>query len=265
MQVSTLKPCLLVAVKTTIKGNVVYKRTDLEADHQVGEGKRARWETEREIQDAQEHEAAVKVRGQARSLIAAVCAPSSFGLLCPISKEQDLLAAIEESRKLVNTYNFGAKLTTIGVFTIAGRIAASDYEAARAIADEVRSLMDDMSSGIKAADVSAVREAANKARALGSVLSPDIAGAVAGAVQQARSAAREIVRRVEKAGEAAADVVAELNTQCIDAARFMFLDMDEVTAAPAPAEQAQVSPWEFTDDQAPIPAAPAAPTAELEF
>ena len=43
----------------------------------------------------------------------------------------------------------------------------------------------------------------------------------------ARTAARELVRRVEKAGEVAETVVAELKVEHIRSARFSFLDFDD--------------------------------------
>lgn len=47
------------------------------------------------------------------------------------------------------------------------------------------------------------------------------------AILEARTAARLIARRVQKAGESAAQVVAECSTQRIESARFAFLDLDE--------------------------------------
>lgn len=95
------------------------------------------------------------------------------------------------------------------------------------------------------------------------MLSADVAGQVSAAIMQAREAARAIVRRVEKAGERAADVVAELQIGKIDAARFAFLDVDAIEAEiqnEAPAARG------IDLDAAPVTTAAApATTLALEF
>ncbi len=56
LKASTLRPGLLVSVKTSIRGNVTYSTRDLDPDHIESDGSRqARWETERRIADPQEH------------------------------------------------------------------------------------------------------------------------------------------------------------------------------------------------------------------
>lgn len=233
MKTATLRPGLLVALGTRIKGAVNYERREIEPEHDDGEGGReARWETYRHILDAQEFEDAVKVRSKARSLITGACVGSSFGLLCTTENEGALMAAIEEARALTDAFNARASSARVEVYALIGRIAADEVEAARAIGAEVRELLDAMQAGIRAADPEAIREAANKARELGQMLTADVAGKVSEAIQQARGAAREIVRRVEKSGETAAKVVADLSMRKIEEARFAFLDMDEGKAEP---------------------------------
>ena len=238
MKTSVLKPGFLVSLKTSLAGGVHYKRIDIETDHETTEGARvAKWETEREIPDPVEFEKATQARGKARALVAAVCCPSSFGLLCPTTKEAELQEAMTAARAIVDAHNSAAARTRIDVFVLVGRVAQDDAEAARAISYEIRELLDAMTAGIKAADPAAIREAATRAKNLGGMLSPDVAGQVSAASIQAREIARAIVKRVEKAGETAADVVSEFSTNRIDSARFSFLDMDEQqtieTEAPA--------------------------------
>lgn len=233
MKASIIKPGLLVSLKTTLRGGVNYRRTEIETEHTTSSGALlAKWQTDREIPDPAEFEAATTARSRARALVAAVCCPSAFGLLCPTSEESKLQAAIEAARAIVAQFNAGAERSQIGVYVLLGRVAQDDAEAARAIASEVRELLEQMRAGIAAADPVVIREAANKARGLNGMLSADVAGQVSQAITEARKAAREITARVSKAGEAAALVVAELSVRAIDAARFSVLDLD----AQAPAE-----------------------------
>ena len=235
----TLRPGLLVSLKTTIKGGVEYDRNELDAAHVLPDGALvSKWETAKRIEDPAEYEAAVKVRGACRTAITRVCASSDFGLLCPSDRELDLAAAIKEARALADAHNRAAVRTSIEVYTIVGRIAADDAEAMRAINSEIRGLLTTMEEGIKGADAKAIRAAANAARNLGSMLTPDAALKVESAIEAARTAARAIVKRIEKDGESAVEVIASLKMEDLQAARFAFLDMD----APIAVEAAPLTP-----------------------
>lgn len=231
MKTSVLKPGYLVSLKSALKGGVTYRRIDIETEHTDDAGALvARWETEREIPDPDEFNRATIARNKARLVVASVCCPSSFGLLCPISKEGELFDAIAEARKIAAEHNETTTRTRVDIYALVGRVAQDDAEAARAIGAEIRDLLEQMAAGIKNADPAAIREAANKARGIGGMLSADVAGQVSAAIIEAREAARAIVRRVEKAGETAATVVSQMSVQRIEAARFSFLDLDESTA-----------------------------------
>lgn len=231
MQTSTIRPGLLVSLKTTLTGNVQYQRADIEPDHIIESGeRRARWETERVIEDPAEHEAAVTMRGKCRNLIRSLCSVSSFGLLCPESRAEELGKAVEEAQRFAAEFNRAAKLTRISVYVIAGRIAPDDVEAVRAINSEIRDLMTDMETGLRNLDVKTVREAAAKARGIGQMLSSDARARVQTAIDAARSAARKIV----KAGEAAAAEIDHQAIRSLAEARTAFLDLDEADNIVAP-------------------------------
>jgi hypothetical protein len=135
-------------------------------------------------------------------------------------------AAIAEARKLADRFNADARHTEIGVYALKGRIAETDEEATRAIASEVRGLLSEMETGIRTLNVKSIRDAATKARGLAGMLESAQADTVTRAIESARVSAREIVRRVERDGEAAERVLASLNTGAIEKARFAFLDSD---------------------------------------
>lgn len=277
MQVSVIRPGSLVSLKTTIRGGVSYARRDVVPVHAEGAAEVSTWETTRQVADAEEHRAAVEVRGRCRTLIVRHCAQSSFGLLCPMTNESALQSAIIEAQQLADEFNRGATYSRIEVFALLGRIADNDLQAARAIGAEVRDLVAAMERGIKAADPEAIREAANKARQLSGMLDPAVSGAVSDAIKAARSAAREIVRRVEKDGERAADVVAGLQLEALDRARFAVLDIEPATvdseaAEPSAAADARAldlfgndSDASADDSAEPMPAPIVAPVPALEF
>lgn len=224
MNISTIRPGLLVSLKTSLHGNVFYRSVDIEPDHQDADGaRRARWETERTVQNPAEHARATVARGKARSLISAVCALSEFGLLCPQNREEQLNKAIAEARKIADEFNGKSSVTHLRVNVIVGRVAADNLDAVRAINSEVRDLLTTMETGLKRLDVKAVREAANKARQLGSILSPDANDRVSKAINTARQAARDI----SKAGEGAVIEIDKAILRTIRTSRTAFLDLDQ--------------------------------------
>lgn len=223
----TLRPGLLVALNTSIKGNISYGTREIEGTHINESGEQvARWETTRVIMDPEEHEAAWVVRIKARNLIKKVCAKSAFGLLCPEDRADELVAAIAEARQLVDEFNRDALLTRVSVNVIFGRIAQDDVEAIRAISGEIRDLMDDMQVGLKNLDVKRVRDAAAKAKQVGEMLTEDARGRLDEAISVARSSARKIV----KAGAEVAIEIDKVAIEAIDVARVSFLDIEDEAA-----------------------------------
>lgn len=234
MKTTTLRPGLLVSLKTSVRGNVSYQRTDL-AHIRKGGKETAEWETKRVIEDAAEHEAACKARTEAQIAIRRVCAYSAFGLLCPEERADDLDAAIAEARAITERFNANASLSHVSVYVITGRIAQDDVEAVKAINSEVRELLDTMQTGLKNLDAKTVREAANKATNIGKMLSDDANDKIQIAIDAARSAARRIV----KAGD---QVAMEIDTQTIKTIkrqRTAFLDMDDVEEVQKPQARAR--------------------------
>lgn len=216
-----IKPGLLVSLSVRSRGGVAYEKRDLGRTVEESTETKA-WETTRIIADTAEHERATKVRGLARATIAKVCTHSAFGLLCPEANEPELDAAIAAARKLTEEFNTDAKHTQIGVYALKGRVASTDAEATAAISDEVKGLLLEMERACKSADVEAIREASSRAKGLGEVLDGPAAYAVGEAVKAARAVARAVVKRVEKEGESAAQVLREMNLHPIEVARFLF-------------------------------------------
>lgn len=259
MQASIIRPGLLVSLRSTMRGGVVYQRREITPQHAEGSALVAEWETRREVEDAAEHARAVVARGAARTAITRVCCVSSFGLLCPSARESELSAAIGEAGRIAAEFNASATRTRIDVFALVGRIASDDAEAARAIGSEVRELLESMQGAVAAADVEAIREAANKARALSGMLSPEVSGKVSAAIDEVRKVARDIVKRAEGSASVAAAIVREVNLSKLDAARFAVLDL---TAQDAPASIPTAAPAPAID-LAPIDAPPGAPAQSL--
>lgn len=243
MKTTMLKPGLLVQLKTRITGGVEYRREDLAPPTDAPpQADAKRWETTRIVSDPQEWERARACRAKAQTLVRSACIKSDFGLLCPVSAEATFKDKVDEALALADVFNSNPEnsQTRVEVYVLTGRIADNDEQAARALASEVRGLLDGMNAGIANGDPEAIRAAANRARSLGAMLSEEGAGKVKKAIAEAREAAKAIVKRVKDGGEdvakVVAKVVAELKLEQLHAARFAFLDMDK-PAADATQEQ----------------------------
>lgn len=221
----TIRPGILVSLKTSVSGGVVYERKDIEPEHSFGgDGKRSKWETTRTVQDAAEFEAACKTRISAGDRIRNVCMRTGFGLVCPQAKIAALDEAVTTSRREVEAFNVSSRASKVSLGVMRGQIASSDSEAVLAISQEVRTLLDQIRGGIAKLDVSAIREASSAARKMEQMLDDQQAGIVSAAVVAARAAAREIVRRVERDGEDSIAVLQSLKMDAIETARFAFIE-----------------------------------------
>jgi hypothetical protein len=230
--ISTIVPGLLVNIKTSIKGNVSYDKSDEKVVNKRDGVEITSWETERTIKDPEEQKAATEIRSKACNLVISVCARSEFGLLCPDSKRADLDKAFTEARKLCTEFNATAKTTRVKFNAIAGHIAADDLNAVRAINSEVRDLLGEMKAGIKTLDVERVRDAANRTKRLGTMLAPDVQARIEETLKVVRAQASKIV----KAGDQAATAIDKETIKALNVARTAFLDLDAAAEIQAPAD-----------------------------
>lgn len=266
---TTIRPGRIVVLRTTITGNVNYSKLVIDAERIEEDGKkRARWETERVVNNPEEYDEATTLRDKVRQTIAGLCIKTTFGLLCSEEKADKLEAAVTEARRLADEFNGRAATTQINVFVIAGRVAADDVEAMRAINSEVRSLMQDMEAGLQNLDAKAVRDAAKRAKQLGSMLSEGASERVQQAIDVARKAATDMVKAAET-GSAEIDLQ---SIRKITESRTAFLDITsgDVEIA-APIHGARALDFEPTEGQAPsapeveetAPIAPDAPAVKV--
>lgn len=228
---STLRPGFLVSLKTSVRGNVHYARTDLGSETD-GAAAIEKWQTKRTIDDPAEHERAGKARSKAASIIRSVCKQSAFGLLCPEVDSEKLNTAVTDARKVIDDFNDTAQLSRISVFVLTGRVMPDDVEAVRAINSEIRELMAEMAGGIENGNTAAIREAASKVKGIGEMLSTDAQTKVEMAVKTAREVAKQIVKSaVDGETTVKVDVSA---VRRINELRTAFLDLDDVADVAAP-------------------------------
>jgi hypothetical protein len=256
MQTSTLRPGLLVSLKTSVRGNVTYEKEIIASPSTTEDGTEvSRWETTRVVIDPEELERAKKVRGRAQALVRGVCTKSAFGLLCPLDAADRLDSGMKEARELVAAFNADSKQTKVAVYVITGKISKDDKEAVRAINSELLEALDSMADAMQRMNVDDLREAATTAKDLSNMLSPEAQARAIVAVEAIRKAATAI-----KKGDQTEPDKWALNK--VAEARLAFLDLEAPTEAPS---APPVAPTLDTGAvRAPLPAAaPAASTLDF--
>lgn len=256
----TLRPGLLVALNTRVAGNTTYRKEVLEETKIDATGTlTAAWKTDKKVLDAAEQEAAEKVRGRARNIVASVCAKTAFGYLCPEANADQLRVALKEAQALVEQFNEGARVTRVAFIPLTGRVAPDDVEAVKAINKEVRSLVSIMEEGVRNLDVKKIRDAADEARQLGQMLNPDAQARITIAIEAARATAKAIV----KAGTTAAQEIDNRAIRSLTEVRTAFLDLDDAREVGTPMTEGRAVDLRDETQTAAKPAN--APARAIEF
>jgi hypothetical protein len=223
IQVTTLRPGLLVHINTSIKGNVSYLKTEGETIMRDDGSEYTDWETERTIKDPKEQKLATEVRSKARNLVVGVCIPTEHGLLCPVDSREALDTAFDKARDLCAAFNATAKTTRLKFNALAGFIADDDVKAMKAINSEVRGLINEMKTGIENLDVERVRDAAGRTKKIANMMPAQLQQRIDGLVKDVRAQAKRLV----EAGEQAATAVDAAVLNKLAGARTAFLDLED--------------------------------------
>lgn len=218
---NTLRPGLLVSLKTSLTGNIRYEKRIIEPERVTEDGvEKAKWETLRTIENKAEHTLGRAAQLAARACITRVCTNTAFGLLCPQTQAGELEQALKDARTIADEFNDQAQLSRLKIYVIAGKVAPDDGEAIKAINSEVRELIKNMEEGVANLDVKVIRDSANDLRKLNGMLAADAAGKSQVAIDVARTVARKIVKNGEQMVDQAA--IARLTE-----VRSSFLDLGD--------------------------------------
>lgn len=193
--VNTIKPGILVSLKSTVTGGVNYERNDLRAETAATGAEVRHWKTTCYTADPDEHARATKVRNRAIYCVRSLCADTALGLVCPLEREVELRAAIEDMRRIVDEYEATARYTHVRVTVYRGTVDATDAENVNAVAEEVARIVSYMAEALARRDVKAIRDAATDAASLAMIVSDDAAQKLVRAIEAARDAANQIAKQ----------------------------------------------------------------------
>lgn len=227
--IRTIRPGILVSLKTHKSGNTKYRKRDIAPATITESGTLvSKWETDKTVFDPDEQRQAEKVVSTASYLIRKLCVKSDHGLLCLDSRAEELDEAIAEGRAMVDEFNARARYTRVEVNVICGRVVADDVQATRAIFSETEKFLSEMQAGLAELDVKKVRATMRKAKDVGQMLAPDANATIRAAVSVASEACKKIV----KAGNQVAIEIDQAAIDTIGQARSAFLDFDFDPEAP---------------------------------
>lgn len=233
----TLNPSILCIFTTSIRGGVQTRKFD--AETRISAANPCRQEEEyrvvRVVEDVEERARAQALVSRCRRRVNAITVDTVLGPLAKPEDERALDAAFRECEEDVAAFNASAQTCTVTAVGVKVEVAASNEQAALAIANQVRALVGDVQAAIAAADVPKIRQLAATAKGLDSILPGEDGSVLAEAIKAARAVANKIVREVEKKGRPLADVLAEVDTTPVEACAAHFLD---VAPAVAPVEVA---------------------------
>lgn len=234
--VKSLRPGVIVVLKTSLKGNTTYQKEDLAHTAEDNEEQKE-WKTIRHTANVDEHDRASKTRTKASNLIRNACVKSEFGLICLEENEEKLRQGIAEARKLVDEFNDTSELTLLVLNVICGRVAQDDVEATKAISGEIKGLLTIMDSSLKKLDIDEVRAAAAKAKQVSQMLSPDAQRQV----DEAVVAVRAMCTRIVKAGEEIKPDIDDMVIEKLSSARTSMLNLENLVFDDAPHNSRQLN------------------------
>lgn len=239
VNISKIKPGLLVSVKTRQHGGVSYTKRDIEAPRVTESGAQvSRWETDKFVFDPDETERAQQVANRARYLVTRNCVKTEMQqLLCPNDRRQELRDAVAEARALVAEFNASASFTEIQIDVWVGEIVDNGVDAAQQIFASQQAFLNEMIEGLKELDPKKVRAAINKSRDLGQMMTGQANEMLTEATRVAEAARQRIIA----AGENAIVAIDLEAITKIGSVRNSFLDFDYASSAAVEEVQIPVS------------------------
>jgi hypothetical protein len=229
-------------------GGVEYEHETIEAPHKDDDGQEvSAWKGRRTVEDPEEFARAKQARSMARGQVVNVCAATSFGLLCPLDREERLYEGVAEMHRIADKFNAGSKFTSVECRIIIGRVEQDDAEAVRSIETETAKLVQGMEKSILSKDPVAIGKFCDQARDLSVMLEDESKLVIKEAIVAARVAKRQMTKLL-KSGEAAKIVVDQKLIAQLAAVRTSFLDIDSESEEVQAPDVAEAPAVEMDDD-----------------
>jgi hypothetical protein len=210
---------------------VTYERVDVSTTNTGIEGTNDHTEVvvrtvKRTIEAVDEHNAMDALRSRTRARVKAMCADTIIGWLSPSDRRDALRAAIKTVKAEITQANAGSMFYRVSPGVVVASIETDADVAAATVTEALRDAMDGLKDAINNGDVEQMRAIAMGLKGFDALVSDEAADKVRDAIDEARRIAKFVVKETGKKGRQMEQVLMEINTEAIDAARFMLIQQE---------------------------------------
>jgi hypothetical protein len=225
-QAKDLKPCDFVWCRISVNGGCRYRRDNPDIET---EDKRevARWGTEREIDDTDEHAAAQALRNRIKRAMFNLGAKAGGSLLIIGVDNRELFTRTERKLRAeveVDQFNAQSRYTKVTMNVSRWRIRGENEDVLKDLLSGLRGTLDDLKRALKAADYKDIRKVVLRLKGYDMVLPEEANDFLERAIADARAQATAIRKEVEKRGREAEELQDEISTSSVDYARFALME-----------------------------------------
>jgi len=218
-----LKACFLVGYKVSVHGGIHYSHRD-EEKWEEGSAEHARWQTEKEIKDADEYKKAQALRNKAKRYLRKLGVPSELGVMVPVEDEDEITKVYRKLQVEVDKFNINAQHSEIRFRVLKFKIEGENELVLQDMLQDMRRNLVDLKRVVKKADVKGIRDVVARMKGMEMVLPDSAAEYVERAVADARAQAIEMRKALEERNEDLADVQRRISTDSVDFARFALME-----------------------------------------
>lgn len=194
----SIEPCILVSFKLKVERGVTYHRTDLSNTVNDDGSEDALWETKRHFRNRAEAKEAERIYAKARQRVRSVTLETPIGFICPLSKERELQAAVDESQRLVDDFNKTATTCKIHVVYVPSRINADNVGGVSMLKSKLEETTMEIRKALTTFDAKGAREVLYATKRMVDVLAdPESREELRTAREEAGQLCKEITRLVK--------------------------------------------------------------------
>jgi len=221
-----LKNCFLVAFKAGVHGGLSYRHSDGKV-FVKGSAEESSWKTDKLINDKDERNKAVCMASQIKRSVNKLGRENELGTIVPVENEEALDDLIEKCKQDVADFNATGVYTHLRFTALKFFISGENEVALEDMLGDLRETLDELRSAVKSADFQSIRSVVTKLKGFDMVLPKSAAEHLQRAIADARKQATDVRKSLEERGKDLEDVQREMNTTCVDFARFAVMDPSE--------------------------------------
>jgi len=209
-----INPCILVTEKLSVERGVSYYRRDENVVTHRDGSEDATWLSQRHFKNKEEAKKADQVYSNARFRIRSKCLYTELGYLCPAANKDQLLAAVEEARGMVDEFNAGAKHCYIKFRVLCTTVDPTNRDGVEALRETLNQNTEALKTALKEFDVKKVRNMLVTTKpALELLQDPKARKALETVREEAREMAKQIAEIIREAEDNVENALISANGQ----------------------------------------------------